>query len=271
MDLQAALKVIEERPDAWTVTHKELRHVLTALCSEPDFDKEFDAALDKTFRDGKEPEPEKGLTELATSRGVSQTGNNCEQNSSHGVADSATTVAENDTSQSTKSGHTTHKTGGIETEIGGVPVSITFRCLDTPTTQEDEPKKSDPCELKPCPFCGGEVEIFDNEDGWFIECGKCGAGKICATESKAIAAWNRRAGGDYFGVTSDPVVALLRMQHNALPQAEFQRLVLRGIVHWWQNDKSVEDEQAFFNDLDEALRRLEAGTGENPIDSDRKE
>lgn len=53
-------------------------------------------------------------------------------------------------------------------------------------------------ELKPCPFCGGEV-VVDKPKGMpvtFILCGKCGAcvsfrGK--GIKPATIAAWNRRA------------------------------------------------------------------------------
>lgn len=53
-------------------------------------------------------------------------------------------------------------------------------------------------ELKPCPFCGGEVAEVDEEDGiFFVVCnylnGGCGASSCHRTdEAEAIEAWNRR-------------------------------------------------------------------------------
>ena len=51
-------------------------------------------------------------------------------------------------------------------------------------------------ELKPCPFCGGDVPELrgDKEFGWFIACFKCNIiVDDCKTEAEAIKAWNRRA------------------------------------------------------------------------------
>ena len=54
-------------------------------------------------------------------------------------------------------------------------------------------------ELKPCPFCGGEVYISgsDNVNGhpyWYVICCACGA-SVYGNEDKekAAEAWNRRA------------------------------------------------------------------------------
>ena len=58
-------------------------------------------------------------------------------------------------------------------------------------------------ELKPCPFCGGEAEVFDlqheNAGTYWIVCCK-GSSTNCAyeghfdkpTREEAISAWNRR-------------------------------------------------------------------------------
>jgi hypothetical protein len=70
-------------------------------------------------------------------------------------------------------------------------------------------------ELKPCPFCGGEAKLSNNEvgrgvydpetlaiidtysaeaDTFWVECEECFAMSIgCNTEKEAIAAWERRA------------------------------------------------------------------------------
>lgn len=56
-------------------------------------------------------------------------------------------------------------------------------------------------ELKPCPFCGAEVEVKDDCDVYWIECdclstSCCGcsrAGMSGETKQQAIAAWNTRA------------------------------------------------------------------------------
>lgn len=49
--------------------------------------------------------------------------------------------------------------------------------------------------LKPCPFCGGEAELFRDYMGWYvIECTACGNGTLHFAKSDgAVNAWNRRA------------------------------------------------------------------------------
>ena len=51
-------------------------------------------------------------------------------------------------------------------------------------------------ELKPCPFCGGEAELFTYGDGKFLpKCSVCW-GMIeewFSSEEEAAEAWNRRA------------------------------------------------------------------------------
>ena len=52
-------------------------------------------------------------------------------------------------------------------------------------------------ELKPCPFCGGEVigERQINPDYNYLVCFKCGCcTKVCKTNKEAVEAWNRRTG-----------------------------------------------------------------------------
>lgn len=65
--------------------------------------------------------------------------------------------------------------------------------------------------LKPCPFCGGELEMssYCNFGDWFYfaMCPKCRAkSDVFDTPEKAAAAWNRRVddakvntSGSYFG------------------------------------------------------------------------
>ena len=56
-------------------------------------------------------------------------------------------------------------------------------------------------ELKPCPFCGGEADLINNDyvyEKWFAGChnGKCPVQPetyIHGTKDEAINAWNRRA------------------------------------------------------------------------------
>ena len=53
-------------------------------------------------------------------------------------------------------------------------------------------------ELKPCPFCGGEAELFSDEfNQWYVGCVNptcgCEAGlPFAKTEKAAAASWNRR-------------------------------------------------------------------------------
>lgn len=56
-------------------------------------------------------------------------------------------------------------------------------------------------ELKPCPFCGGEIDhvsggldVDDKGPYWYIYCGKCGGSQYGDhNKKKVIEAWNRRA------------------------------------------------------------------------------
>lgn len=53
-------------------------------------------------------------------------------------------------------------------------------------------------ELKPCPFCGGEAEVFDDYDNWGVRCKKYGCighdfEPQYIDDDYAIEAWNRRA------------------------------------------------------------------------------
>ena len=53
-------------------------------------------------------------------------------------------------------------------------------------------------ELKPCPFCGCEAEVFDFEDGrYIVECSSTDCDvfpytRIHKSRREAIDAWNRR-------------------------------------------------------------------------------
>jgi len=59
-------------------------------------------------------------------------------------------------------------------------------------------------ELKPCPFCGGEAKTTKYKESFLLPekidcymtmCRNCGCGtSFESIESKAFAAWNRRAG-----------------------------------------------------------------------------
>jgi len=49
-------------------------------------------------------------------------------------------------------------------------------------------------ELKKCPFCGGEAEIYHWYERFYVRCSKCLISTLShPTKQKAIAAWNRRA------------------------------------------------------------------------------
>ena len=62
--------------------------------------------------------------------------------------------------------------------------------------------------LKPCPFCGGEAELYESEAynlktetkekniRWFVMCKRCTALTCGALKKKAIEAWNRRCKDD---------------------------------------------------------------------------
>lgn len=48
--------------------------------------------------------------------------------------------------------------------------------------------------LHPCPFCGGDADVFQVGSKFFVRCIECGATPHTTdTEGKAIELWNRRA------------------------------------------------------------------------------
>ena len=51
-------------------------------------------------------------------------------------------------------------------------------------------------ELKPCPFCGGEAEVWVSNvtDRTVIYCKVCDAQIMKPNEQEAIEAWNKRVG-----------------------------------------------------------------------------
>ena len=54
-------------------------------------------------------------------------------------------------------------------------------------------------ELKPCPFCGGEVYFSGWSKGWSVECHNIYCDilpqtHICQSQKEAAEEWNRRAG-----------------------------------------------------------------------------
>ena len=69
-----------------------------------------------------------------------------------------------------------------------------------PTRTYSNPTATD--ELKPCPFCGGDAEIYDFKDGrYFVGCSNTNCDvypytSIHYDKEDAIAAWNRRADHD---------------------------------------------------------------------------
>ena len=50
-------------------------------------------------------------------------------------------------------------------------------------------------ELKPCPFCGGEAELYQSYCGYYqIECHQCGARSCTAVEKESVISnWNMRS------------------------------------------------------------------------------
>ena len=49
--------------------------------------------------------------------------------------------------------------------------------------------------LKPCPFCGGDAEIGENWDGFFVRCSKCRFSTPSYRPKKkgmAVNEWNQR-------------------------------------------------------------------------------
>lgn len=51
-------------------------------------------------------------------------------------------------------------------------------------------------ELKPCPFCGGEVEIIKESHWVDVTCYECGFDMSRGSYAEMIEAWNRRAHED---------------------------------------------------------------------------
>jgi len=159
-----------------------------------------------------------------------------------GIADSATTVAENHTPKSTDAGHTTHKTGGSEGQ-----------------------------ELKPCPFCGVDancIAMCRNEWRYYVRCARCGAmSRECLLREEAIAAWNRREGEWTYDPRQHPWIDGLNDtlgRYNALPAAEFQRLVLRGMVGIYKMVARIDSpDKEGWEQICQALDNLEADDAHN--------
>jgi Lar family restriction alleviation protein len=52
-------------------------------------------------------------------------------------------------------------------------------------------------ELKRCPFCGGNADVYEAGQLRWVHCHGCGAeSDECTSDDAAIAAWNRRTTGD---------------------------------------------------------------------------
>lgn len=60
-------------------------------------------------------------------------------------------------------------------------------------------------ELKPCPFCGNPgVEVWDEEDYWFVNCEGCETnGPASFGKQAAIQKWNCRSTEDWNKVQSE--------------------------------------------------------------------
>ena len=87
-------------------------------------------------------------------------------------------------------------------------------------------------ELKPCPFCGGEAEL--SEDEFFcrysVVCTKCGAETAAyGVEQDAIDAWNNRVQPTQPTFTPDEIDAIRRMfefRYPILPLSETETTVI---------------------------------------------
>lgn len=64
---------------------------------------------------------------------------------------------------------------------------------------QDWAYRNPPTEILPCPFCGGEAEIYNVGIGWYkvhcadYDCIGSNASKIMSTREDAARVWNRRA------------------------------------------------------------------------------
>ena len=124
--------------------------------------------------------------------------------------------------KSTPSGHTTHSPGGSEGQ-----------------------------ELKPCPFCGKNAVLqTDPADNRFVECLGCFVSTAEEkSKSEAITAWNRRTPDTTITACVGKPVEFSWSDEAGLPQAEFQKLVLRAIID--------DHRDPYTDDTKKALKRLE--------------
>jgi Lar family restriction alleviation protein len=97
--------------------------------------------------------------------------------------------------------------------------------------------------LKPCPFCGGEADLYyDKQDPDFpftVRCGDCDVERCMIYEDKeeAIAAWNRR--------TPDPMTNVITWtRYDGTPETlpEIGEFVLlntkdKGVIGVWWSDR----------------------------------
>lgn len=85
--------------------------------------------------------------------------------------------------------------------------------------------------LKPCPFCGSaNVDVFSSfgdpstdENIMNVECINCGAqGSSAKGEEKAVAVWNKRAGGN--GAVNTELLAVVKNLAESNNYARFKEL-----------------------------------------------
>lgn len=107
-------------------------------------------------------------------------------------------------------------------------------------------------ELKPCPFCGGDVSLQGNvPEGYWIEC-QC-RNLMTSGRDEVIAAWNTRA--DSHRITE------LEAQLDKMAEAIQQAIIARGNI---RDGASFLDSQCIISPLVEALAHYsEERAGEN--------
>ena len=83
-------------------------------------------------------------------------------------------------------------------------------------------------ELKPCPFCGGEAEFFEDEFfcRYSVVCTECGAGTdTYGVERDAMDAWNRRVQPTFTPDELDTIARYMRQDFDG--NGALERTILK--------------------------------------------
>ena len=125
-------------------------------------------------------------------------------------------------------------------------------------------------ELKPCPFCGKEVDIREVDGDWIVDCFGCRVmlDHIFITESEAITAWNTRTADKKLEGLSDEVIAFAKTMQYKLDKNKHKSCDVmnldgngRGWEHChftWLHSRIIEEAEELFKALRNRIKDPDA-------------